>query len=209
LTVWHVISRATSSTRATPYTVEAISVDPPDAEAPAWIGINQNMANRFVECALQHGLLPGIVSAETLRREQFLGTSRLDFLVNDDTYVEVKTPLQNLQIPLGVHVRTRPHTAFDSTDRMVKHLGELGRSLETHQRAILLLCFLYDNPGFQVLPSTHHRADKNRVTQAVRRGVELWQVNFTIADDSAQVLRYHRLDAQFSGPATRKAPTIT
>jgi sugar fermentation stimulation protein A len=208
LTVWHVISRATSSTRATPYTVEAISVDPPDAEAPAWIGINQNMANRFVECALQHGLLPGIVSAETLRREQFLGTSRLDFLVNDNTYVEVKTRCRTCKYrwaftcaPGRIPRSTRP-TAWLNT-------SAIGRSLETHQRAILLLCFLYDNPGFQVLPSTLHRADKNRVTQAVRRGVELWQVNFAIADDSAQVLRYHRLDAQFSGPATRKAPTIT
>ena len=198
------LSQSTSSSRATPYTVEAISVDPPDTPAPTWIGINQNAANRFVECALHHGLLPEIVIANTVRREQVLGKSRLDFLINDDTYVEVKSPLQNLQVDLGDHVRTRPHTAFDSTDRMVKHLDELARSLAAHQRAILLLCFLYDNPGFEVLPSQHHAAVKRRVTQAIRRGVELWQVNFEIDETGVRVLRYHRLDPQFTGQTTRK-----
>lgn len=196
------LSQSTSSTRATPYTVEAISVDPPDTPAPTWIGIDQNAANRFVECALHHGLLPGIVAAHTVRREQVLGASRLDFLVNDDTYVEVKSPLQNLQVPLGDHVRTRPHTAFDSTDRMVKHLGELGRSLAAHQRAVLLLCFLYDNPGFKVLPSSHPGTVKRLVTQAIRRGVEIWQVNFEIDDAGVRVLRYYRLDPQLARTTT-------
>jgi sugar fermentation stimulation protein A len=91
---------------------------------------------------------------------------------------------------------------------MVKHIGELGRSLAAHQRAILLLCFLYDNPGFEVLPSTHHREVKRRVAQAIRRGVELWQVNFAIDDTGARVRRTHRLDPQLTGQATRKARRI-
>ncbi|MFC9504189.1 hypothetical protein [Streptomyces sp. NPDC057002] len=33
-----------------------------------------------------------MVTAKSVRRETFLGQSRLDFLVNADTYVEVKTP---------------------------------------------------------------------------------------------------------------------
>jgi sugar fermentation stimulation protein A len=35
-------------------------------------------------------MLPAIVIVATLRREQILGRSRLDFLVNDATYIEVK-----------------------------------------------------------------------------------------------------------------------
>jgi len=38
--------------------VEAISVDPPGTGTPAWIGINQNAANRFVGQALTHHMLP-------------------------------------------------------------------------------------------------------------------------------------------------------
>ena len=79
------LSPSRSSTRATPYTVEAISVDPPGTRAPAWIGINQNAANRFVEQALTHHMLPAMITADTLRREQVLGHARLDFLINDTT----------------------------------------------------------------------------------------------------------------------------
>jgi sugar fermentation stimulation protein A len=112
-----------------------------------------------------------------------------------------------LQATLGDHVHARPHTPFDSTDRMVRHLGELGRSLAVHQRAILLMCFLYDNPGFGVLPSKHHRAVKSRVAQAIRRGVELWQANFAMDQTGARVLRYYRLDPQLIGQPTRHQPT--
>jgi hypothetical protein len=106
--------------------VEAISVDPPGTRAPAWIGINQNAANRFVEQALTHHMLPTMITAGTLRREQVLGHARLDFLINDTTYIEVKTPLDNLQVTLGSHVQTRPRPPLDSTDRLVRHIGELG-----------------------------------------------------------------------------------
>lgn len=76
------LSASRNTARKTPYTVEAISVDPPGTRTPAWIGINQNAANRFVEQALTHQMLPAIVTADTLQREQVLGHSRLDFLVN-------------------------------------------------------------------------------------------------------------------------------
>ncbi|GAA4556722.1 hypothetical protein GCM10023097_62240 [Streptomyces collinus] len=43
-------------------------------------------------------------------------------------------------------VRTRLRPPVASTDRLVKHMGELGRSLQEHERAVLLVCFIYDNP---------------------------------------------------------------
>lgn len=191
------LSRSHSSTRKTPYTVEAISVDAPENPDPAWIGINQNAANRYVEQALHSRLLPGIVTADTVRREQVLGQSRLDFLVNDDTYIEVKTPLDNLQVTLDDHVRTRPHIPLNATDRLVRHIGELGRSLAAHERAIMLVCFLYDNPGFQVLKSSRHDWVKAHVAEAVRQGVEIWQVNFQLDTTGARVLGHHELTQQF------------
>jgi sugar fermentation stimulation protein A len=192
------LSRSQNTARKTPHTVEAISVDPPEVGAPTWIGINQNAANRYVELALTHRLLPQIVTAESVRREQqLLGQSRLDFLVNDNTYIEVKTPLENLQVILGNHIRTRPQTPLASTDRLVKHIGELGRSLKAHERAVLLVCFLYDNPGFQVLHSAKHREVKAQVTTALRQGVEIWQVNFQLDETGVRVLHHHELTQQF------------
>ena len=191
------LSASRNTARKTPYTVEAISVDPPGPGTPSWIGINQNAANRYVEQALRSRLLPGIITAGTVRREQVLGQSRLDFLVNDDTYIEVKTPLENLQVSVGDHVRTRPHAPLDSTGRMVRHIGELGRSLAAHQRAIMLVCFLYDNPGFQILKSSRHSWVKAQVAQALHQGVEIWQVNFQLDTTSVRVLRHYELTTQF------------
>ncbi|MER6959513.1 DNA/RNA nuclease SfsA [Streptomyces sp. NPDC000618] len=190
------LSPSHNPARKTPYTVEAVSVDAPGTARPAWIGINQNAANRYVEQALVHHLLPDIVTAHSVLREQTLGASRLDFLV-DDTYVEVKTPLDHLQVTLGEHVRTRPRPPLASTDRLVKHIGELGHSLKSHQRAVLLVCFLYDNPGFRVQASSHHDEVHSTVAQAVRDGVEIWQVNFRLNASGVRVARYCDLTSQF------------
>jgi len=191
------LSPSRSSTRATPYTVEAISVDPPGTRAPAWIGINQNAANRFVEQALTHHLLPDMITVTSLAREQVLGGSRLDFLVDGHTYLEVKTPLENLQVTLGEHVQTRKRPPLVATDRLARHVGELGDSLAAQQRAILLVCFLYDNPGFQVAPSGRGSQVKAQVDRALRQGVEIWQVNFGLDPTGARVLAHHDLTEQF------------
>ncbi|MFE2944153.1 DNA/RNA nuclease SfsA [Streptomyces sp. NPDC059255] len=191
------LSRSENPARKTPYTVEAVSVDAPGTARPAWIGINQSAANRYVEQALVHHLLPKIVTAHSVLRERTLGRSRLDFLVDDDTYVEVKTPLDNLQVALGDHVRTRPRPPLASTDRLVKHIGELGRSLQAHQRAVLVVCFLYDNPGFEVRPSSHHDQVQASVAQAVRGGVEIWQVNFRLDAAGVHVAHHSDLTSQF------------
>lgn len=38
-----------------------------------------------------------------------------------------------------------------STVHFMKHMEELGGSLGVHERAILLLVFMYDNPAFGVI----------------------------------------------------------
>jgi sugar fermentation stimulation protein A len=178
-------SKKTSSkpARKTAFTVEAVGVPDTRTGDLTWVGINQNAANRYVETALTRGALDTILPVRQVRREARLGASRLDFLVNDDTYLEVKTPLQTIQVPtppeLDATLR-RKVPAFDSTDRLVRHITELADSLGQHQRAILLTCFLYDNPGFRTAPSA--RADQvgAAVADAVARGVELWQVNLPL-----------------------------
>lgn len=166
-------------------------------DGPPGSEFNQTAANRFVEQALIHDLLPDLIKVDRMKREQTLGGSRLDFLVNDDTFVEVKTPLDPLQVDLAGHVRTRVRPPLQSTDRLARHITELGASLADHQRAILLVCFLYDNPGFIVQPSRHHTAVHARVVEAVGRGVELWQVNLLLDPAGARVSRYHSLTHEF------------
>ncbi|MGW0949256.1 hypothetical protein ACWD4O_42930 [Streptomyces sp. NPDC002623] len=76
-------------------------------------------------------------------------------------------------------------------------MSGLGDSLQEHERAIMLVCFLYDNPGFQVLKSTRHSEVSAQVSQALRQGVELWQVNFQLDPTGVRVLRHHELTSQF------------
>ncbi|WP_218652415.1 DNA/RNA nuclease SfsA [Paenarthrobacter nitroguajacolicus] len=190
------LSPAENPARKTRYTVEAIAVDR-QAQYP-WIGINQNAANKYIEAALTSGALDGIVPVESVLREQKLGISRLDFLVNNDTFVEVKTPLQNLQIVLPPNTLTRKQPAFNSTERMVKHVAELGGSLDSNQRAIMLLCFMYDNPGFRVEASTRKSQVAAGVSAAVAQGIEIWQVNLLLTPNGVTVGATTDLTAQFA-----------
>ena len=72
-----------------------------------------------------------------IMREQVVGSSKLDFLVGN-TYIEVKMPLQFLQVDIPDYVKIRKMSQFDSTDHFIKHMNELGKSLKNNERAILL-----------------------------------------------------------------------
>jgi sugar fermentation stimulation protein A len=74
--------------RKTAHTVEAISTL---GTGDAWVGINQNAANRYFEFFLRKGALSNLANGD-VKREVKLGKSRIDFQVRD-AYVEVKTPL--------------------------------------------------------------------------------------------------------------------
>lgn len=47
----------------------------------------------------------------------------------------------------------------------------------------LFACFLRDNPGFVVTPSTRHEKVSAIVQEAVDQGVELWQINLPLTPD--------------------------
>ncbi len=188
------LSKSKDTTRKTPYTVEAISVDLPSTKNKKWIGINQNAANRYVEHFLKNGSFSGMVGepAEVLR-EQKLGISKMDFLVGN-IYLEVKTPLVSLQVELGDHLKKKKVGKFNSTDRFVKHLNELANSLAEHQRAILLVCFIYDNPGFKVIvKSTNSEYVREQVESCTTKGVESWQVNFEITPERVRLSKYFKI----------------
>ena len=190
------LSPSDNPKRKTGYTVEAISLRMPDDRDKEWIGINQNAANRYVEHYLRNGGFPDMVEGTEVRREVFLGESKLDFLVGD-CYLEVKTPLQHLQVDIPDYVKTKKVTPFSSTDRMTRHMKELASSLESHQRAVMLIVFLYDNPGFRVVErSTNYEQVKATVEECVSKGVETWQANFRIDPEGVSLIGYFRIDVE-------------
>lgn len=119
--------------RKTAYTVKAISVD----EGASWLGVDLNFSNRLVEHFAQEGALePLLGKYSSLKREQRLGTSRLDFKV-DDLWVEVKTPVDTLHKLYGPSVTLRKKDA-----ELVRPAGEgTGKSSEEVERRQVL------NPG--------------------------------------------------------------
>lgn len=188
------LSKSNDSNRKTPYTVEAISLSRPEDIYKLWIGINQNAVNRYVEHFLINGGFVDMVgTGNEVLREQKLGISKLDFLIGN-TYLEVKTPLINLQVEVPDYVKTKKVTPFSSTDRFVKHITELANSLVNHQRAILLTCFIYDNPRFQIgQKSTNYEQVKFAVSESAKKGVETWQANFKITPEGVSLLKYFKI----------------
>lgn len=187
------MSRSLAPERKTAFTVEAISLSEPSDNSKSWIGINQNAINRYVEYFLINGAFSDMVEAKHVYREQKLGTSRLDFLIGD-TYIEVKMPLQYLQIEIPSHIKEKKSGPFKSTDRMTRHITELGNSLKTNERAIMLLCFVYDNPGFEVVErSTTYEKVKKIVDENVSKGVEIWQANFRLDSVGISLEKYFKI----------------
>ena len=103
--------------------------------------------------------------------------------------------LQHLQVEVPEWVRTKKVAPFSSTGRMQRHVGELAKSLESHQRAVLLTCFIYDNPGFEVVEkSTNYDEVKAEMDAAQERGVEIWQANFELMPERVQLDRCFRIE---------------
>jgi sugar fermentation stimulation protein A len=182
-------SKAANRSRKTGYTVEAVS---PGPVKDAWIGINQNAANRYIEHFIRIGALPRLAEGE-LTREVRLGESRIDFLVGN-AYVEVKTPL--ITLPSRSPAARVKHAKFDSFDRLIRHMGELRRSLASGGRAVIVLCYLYDAAPFK---PPARSGTNSRILSAARAaekaGVERWQVNLHMTDTGVSLTRYFRSPA--------------
>ena len=190
------LSPAKEPNRATKYTVEAISLNRPGDKSKKWIGINQTRVNRYIEFFLRKNLMSKMIDTtkQKVLREQALEKSRLDFLVGN-TYLEVKTPLHFIDLPIPKYVKLKPHAPLTATDRMVKHVTELANSLKTHQRAIELNVFIYDAPEFRIKPE-HHSKDFDNVGRAVQfavnKGLELWQAVLEIDKNGVKLKDYYK-----------------
>jgi sugar fermentation stimulation protein A len=179
------LSKSADQKRKTPYTVEAISI----SETKSWIGINQNAVNRYVEHFFRHNVLEEIVkNGSAILREQKIGTSKLDFKI-ENTYVEVKMPLQFLAFAEG----DRPDATkcISSPERFVRHITELKNRLQDNENALMLLCFVYDAPIFTPPKQTEqNRIIGDAVRQSMKAGVKMWQVNMCINPYGVELLKY-------------------
>jgi sugar fermentation stimulation protein A len=179
-------STSNSAKRKTGHTVEAISTAP---KSKIWVGINQTAANRYFEFFLRNGALTRLARGK-VQREVRLGKSRIDFLIGN-AYVEVKTPL--IMLPAGGEVARVKRSRFDSFDRLIRHMGELQKSLAIGMRAKIVLCFLYDANPFEPPPPDGTNA---RILAAARAaetaGVERWQVNMKVDANGVSLIRYFR-----------------
>lgn len=186
---------AVQSQRKTNYTVEAISLNDPDAVTKHWIGINQNKANRYIEYFLQTHQLNRIIDCQhPILREQVLGDSKLDFLV-DNNYLEVKTPLMILPLPddfvTNRHLKAKPESRFTAYDRFVKHLHQLSASLQDHQQAFLLLFYMFDALPFIPPVSNADNPVMTTVLEARKHGVEMWQINAHFSATEVRLTDYY------------------
>jgi sugar fermentation stimulation protein A len=186
------LSESETEGRKTGCTVEAISLDPVGRREKSWIGINQNMANRYLEHFILTSQLRGMLGEEReLRREVRLGGSRIDFAVGG-TYVEVKTPL--IQMPRSEDVPHREYAPMNSFDRLIRHFNELARGIRGGNRAILLLCYLYDAEPFRPPPLDGTNAEiEEAAADAEKAGVENWQINLRVDPRGVSLIRYFRL----------------
>lgn len=165
--------------RRTSYTLEALEV-PLASGAKELVGINQGAANRYVEASLLSGQLTDAVGPiNSLKREKKLGSARIDFNVDDEEFIEVKTPLQVISLDTLVPVKSLV-TSPPSVDRLVKHVQELTSALDAGQKAILLTCFIYDAPEFNPSRKNNFSTVFDALEKAERAGLERWQVNYAI-----------------------------
>lgn len=189
------VSDSRNPKRKLPLTVEAFSLDEPAAPAKRWIGINQNASNRYVEHFLRAGALEPIAGRpREVRREVPLGSSRLDFLVDDRLYLEVKTPLVQIQTAVPDYVPRLPEAPFSSTERSLRHLRELAASLSDHERAVILYCLYYRNDGFRFYHGTTYDEVLATVDACRAAGVELWQADFEVTPESIALRRCFPLE---------------
>ena len=189
------VSDSHNPKRKMPLTVEAFSLDQPDAPQKQWIGMNQTASNRYVEHFLKQGAFDAITGpVDQVKREVKLGASRLDFLINDQLYLEAKTPMVQIQTDIPAHVARLPEKPFSSTDRVLRHLRDLAASLEDHDRAVILYCLYYENFGFRYYHGTTYEEVMETVQSCHDAGVELWQADFAMTPESINLVQYHPLE---------------
>lgn len=197
----------TRDKRSTTHTLEAINLWDENDKNFQWVGINQNRVNRYVEGAIGRNLLNNIPTifnsfitnnnSLKLKREPKIGDSKLDFLINDNLAIEVKTPLRNLMIDIPEHIVVSGDATV-GTDRMFRQLGDIGDWLAAGNghTALLMSVFLYDGLPFTI-PVSHNATYGNTVALLNHlkvMGLERYQLNFSIDEYGVRLLRVAPLE---------------
>jgi len=176
------LSESDDKLRKTKYTVESIYTD------SVWVGINQTKANSYIAFFLKNNLLKKMINVQDFKREVKLKTSKIDFLVNENCFLEVKTPLTML--PFGTKKGKYEFTSFE---RLERHFTDISKQISKGQRAIVLLCYMYNAPRFKVPKLSNNHIVKT-VKQANARGLEHWQINFKVDKEGVSLIDYFKLD---------------
>lgn len=185
------LSESLNPNRKTNYTVEAISID----DGKSWIGLNQNKTNRIIEFLLKTNQLSMIFdNISSVRREVKLHNSKIDFLVNEQYYVEVKTLLRDLNIDYSNVLDNKKNSGI-FYERLIRHMDDITRDLTEASRAIMILCFTYNAKEF-VPP--YGGGYSNEIFQASsrarERGLENWQVNLKFDEFGVDLIKYFKLN---------------
>ena len=193
------MSKSNNPKRTTDYTVEAISLDRPNKKNKKWIGINQVKANTYIDYFLKEGKFNKMISkVNEVKREQMLGESKLDFLINNNCYMEVKSPLHYLNTNIPSYIQTRKKNILYAGNRLIKHMTELGKSLKKSQRAIMLIAFQYNSEKFGPKEKNESIKDikkiQNTVDEINKLGVESWQVNLSIDKKGVSFLDHFKIN---------------
>ena len=189
--------------RKTKYTVEAVSLDNPNKKNKKWIGINQTKANMYFEYFLRQNRFTEIFpKINKIEREKFFKNSKFDFKV-DDTFLEVKTPLQILFMDIPKNIKVKK-TKFSYGTRYLKHLEELKKYLILKKRAVLVFCYMYDatlDRNFTQEDKEKYDKNVDKVVDMCREvekyGLESWAVTFKMNEkeiDVDQIKKKHLLD---------------
>jgi len=182
------LSKSNSNVRKTNYTVEAFC---PGSQSDLIIGINQTKANSYVDFFLKNNRLQRMIDVTNVKREVPLNKSKIDFFINDNCYLEVKTLLND--IPFG---SKKVRNAFDSFERLIRHYREISAQITNEQKAIVLLCNLYDAKPY--IPPENNRGSSNHVKktvkEAIAKGLEHWQINLQIDLNGVSLIDYFKID---------------
>ena len=145
------LSKSQNKKRATLYTVEAISLDKPNVKNKKWIGINLINSNKYIDFFLNKEMLGKMINSITsIKREIKLGNSKIDFLINKNCYLEVKSFLQILNVKIPSYIKIKKVKKIDAGERFMKHMLELSKSLKRNERGIMLLLYQYNSEKFMI-----------------------------------------------------------
>ena len=186
--------------RKTQYTLEAISYDKPSKKDKEWIGVNQTASNTYISYFIASGALSKMVIIQNkIERESYFSHSRLDIKA-DDTYIEIKTPLQIIEKKVPSHLVQELPTESSGKERLIKHLNDLAKHASDKQRSIILYCFQYirdkdcdyyfDGGGKHNFKFRGSKEIEEAVETASNAGVESWTIELKITPKKVELVNY-------------------